>query len=923
MRITGEEPDIMLVTEILPKARVAAVQPARLAIPGYKVYLSFLPDDSNLSVMKPRGICIYVRDCLPCSEVKLNYPIREHLWISICLRGSDKLLIGCIYKSPSSSAESVNQLGHLLNLAVTLKPTHLLITGDFNAPEIDWSTETSRAPTGHWSHEFLELLRDHYLTQHVLTPTRYRPGQTPHVLDLVLTSEEGMVCDLQSHPPLGSSDHVILTFTLRCYISDGPTAALKPALHRGDYGAMIRMAREVAWDVPEGCTVDQHNMVFRKTLDSICERGIPRQRPNGRKRNLYMTREALALQNRKKKLWKTYLQTQNVLDYYRFSRTRTQLKSLTRRLRRDFERQLANNLTDNPKAFWRYVHSRLTTRTSVDDLITDNGIVASTDAAKAKALADAYSRVFCWDEDPSDVPTMNPQYDGPLLENLQVTPKQVERKLRDLRPTSSPGPDAVHAKVLHELAAPLCLPLAELFNHSLEDGKVPEEWKLGQVVPIYKKGPRNDPSNYRPVSLTSVTPKVLESLVRDALFQHLSETGQLTECQHGFRPGRSCATQLLCALEDWTLQMEGGQPVDVAYLDFRRAFDSVPHLRLLRKLHDMGVRGTLLEWLRSFLTERKQRVVVNGSVSDWTVVGSGIPQGTVLGPVLFIAFVNDLPGCIESSCKLFADDTKVYVGAGTECGREQLQRDLEALANWSRRWKLPFNPAKCTILHLGSQNVQAEYCIEGSALRRVESEGDLGVRVDQLLKFKEQAAAAVGRANRTLGLIKHSFVHLDSKTLPLLYKAMVRPHLEYCNQVWGPFNIADMKLVERVQRRASRLVPELRHLPYEERLKKLRLPSLQYRRRRGDMVLMYNMMNGCCGLDKNDFFEPAPSTRTRGHRLKVAKKPATTRVRRNHFAARVVSDWNGLPEEVACAPSTNTFKNRLDKHWTKHLYIFP
>ena len=510
-----------------------------------------------------------------------------------------------------------------------------------------------------------------------------------------------------------------------------------------------------------------------------------------------------------------------------------------------------------------------------------------------------------------------------LLQELQVTPDQVEGKLRCLRPTASPGPDAVHPRVLSELAAPLCRPLTELFNHSLTTGRVPEEWKLGQVVPIYKKGSRSDPSNYRPVSLTSVTSKVLESLVRDALLEHFAMTGLLTDCQHGFRPGRSCATQLLCTLEDWTRLMEEGEPVDVAYLDFRRAFDSVPHLRLLQKLHDMGIRGRLLEWLRSFLTDRKQRVILNGSASDWTPVGSGIPQGTVLGPVLFIAFVNDLPDCIESACKLFADDTKVYVGAGTELGRGKLQKDLDALATWSRKWRLPFNPAKCTVLHLGRQNVRMEYSIEGATLKKTEVEKDLGVQVDQPLKFREQAAAAAGKANRTLSLIKHSFAHIDARTLPLLYKTMVWPHLEYCNHIWGPFNAADMKRVERVQRRATCLVPELRKLPYEERLKQLNLPSLRYHHRRGDMILMFNIMHGRSGLDKDSLFSPTPSTRTRGHRLKVAKKPAVSRVRRNHFAALVVADWNSLPEDVVCAPSLNAFKNRLDKHWREHVYTAP
>ena len=199
----------------------------------------------------------------------------------------------------------------------------------------------------------------------------------------------------------------------------------------------------------------------------------------------------------------------------------------------------------------------------------------------------------------------------------------------------------------------------------------------------------------------------------------------------------------------------------------------------------------------------------------------------------------------------------------------------------------------------------------------------MAVLIDKQLKFREQAAAAASRANRVLGLIRHTFCHLDRKTLPLLYKTVVRPLLEYGNQVWGPFNMADKRLLERVQRRATKLIPEIRHRPYQERLRALSLPSLQYRRRRGDMIAMYNIMHGRVGLRREDFFDEPRAAHTRGHPLKVAKPQAASRVRSNHFSIRTVNDWNSLPGDVACAPSVEAFKNRLDKHWAVLAYDAP
>jgi len=268
-----------------------------------------------------------------------------------------------------------------------------------------------------------------------------------------------------------------------------------------------------------------------------------------------------------------------------------------------------------------------------------------------------------------------------------------------------------HVCILREAADPLSAILARIFRYSLDIGQLPTDWKAGDVVPIFKKGDKQSPANYRPVSLTSVLCKVMEAIIRDRLMDHMIVTGQLHNAQHGFRPKRSCSSQLLATLEEWSRAVENDDPVDVIYCDFAKAFDSVPHKRLLRKLQDCGVGGRLLRWVEAFLTDRRQRVVLNGVKSAWASVISGVPQGSVLGPLLFVIFVNDLPDVVNSSVQLFADDTKIYGPVSHASGVESLQSDLDALVRWSARWQLPFNIAKCHSLHIGPGNSRNVYAM--------------------------------------------------------------------------------------------------------------------------------------------------------------------------------------------------------------------
>ena len=394
-----------------------------------------------------------------------------------------------------------------------------------------------------------------------------------------------------------------------------------------------------------------------------------------------------------------------------------------------------------------------------------------------------------------------------------------------------------------------------IYNQTLSEGTVPEDWKTANVSAIYKKGNKAVAGNYRPVSLTCIICKVLESIVRERIMCHMTRNRLFSEAQYGFIPGRSTVMQLLRVLDDWTQTLDEGGRVDVVYMDFQKAFDTVAHTRLLHKLTRYGITGTLLRWIEIFLTGRRQRVAVNGSYSDWIAVLSGIPQGSVLGPLLFVIFINDLPDCVRSSIYLFADDTKIYRRVSSKEDQDELQADLDSLQEWSNRWLLKFHPEKCKTMSIKTPHksiLESSYHMTKTVnnitseieLEKVSQEKDLGVLTDQHLNFEEHLNQKANKANQMMGLIRRSFHYLDTQTFRWLFKALVRPHLEYAQAVWSPLRKKDVNTLENVQRRATKLIPGLRDLSYPERLRNIDIPTLAYRRLRGDMVELYKIISG-------------------------------------------------------------------------------
>lgn len=924
MGACGEEPDIIFVTEVLPKANALSVHQALLSLPGYTLFTNFETELMCQSSKGTRGVGIYVQNCLHATTVCFpGTTFTEQLWVKIKLKGSDSLYAGCIYRSPSGDSQrSIEDLCYLLRTVCASNPSHLLVAGDFNLPHIDWNLHLCRAPDSNPAHQFLSTVQDLFLFQHVTEPTRYRDGVSPSLLDLILTNEEGMITSMDFCPGLGKSDHVMIKSKLAVYSSVCKPNCLKWNFSRANFQELDKQLSKISWDFLYTEDINSGYSHFCSMLLSLQSEHIPKARSSQARKNIYMNSQALRLKRQKRTLWATYTRSQKPVDLARYKICRNKLRGLTRKLRRDFESELVSNIKSNPKAFWKYSNSRTKVRPRLGDLRNSSGTLVSHDQAKAGILNEYFAGNFT-KEKPFTEPEFEDSFGGRLLTDVRVSTQSVQAKLLALKPSCAPGPDDIHPRVLRELSHTLARPLSLLFRRSLDTETLPAAWKQGVVVPIHKKGDKQLPENYRPVSLTSVPCKVLESLIRDELMRHLDSHGLLSEHQHGFRPRRSCSTQLLEALDDWTRMMDRKIPVDVVYLDFRKAFDLVPHKRLLFKLHRCGVSGKLLSWIEAFLSGRTQQVTIGGCRSNSVPVTSGVPQGSVLGPLLFLLYVNDLPEAVSCSVKLFADDAKLFSKIATELEAEMMQADLDSLVAWAARWQMTFNQDKCKVMHIGSANPEVSFHMADHQLQCTQVERDLGIRVDSILKFREQAAAAVAKANQVLAVIRRSFALIDETTLPMLFKTLVRPHLEYGNLVWGPFNRADQRAIERVQRRATRLVSNIRHLEYQARLRHLKLPSLYYRRRRGDMIHVYLMLHGGVDVSTLNMFEMHTGGVTRGHSLKLSKPRASCRARQNFFSVRVVNDWNGLPDAVVNAPSLNAFKNRLDTHWEFIWYTIP
>jgi len=833
-----------------------------------------------------------------------NFP--ESIWCIINCNG-ENTLIGVCYRAPNSAIINDEALYLLLSKVGNQR---VVILGDFNFPALKWGANDTLDA----SHPFIENIGNNFLFQLVDEPTRDQ-----NFLDLILSSDDSLVQKLEVGEPFESSDHQVIRFNLICKKIASGVNIRRFDYFKADYNEIRKYAESLNWDDIskfDNKNVDEIWTQIKTDILEIRDKFI-KIKKNSKCKCKWVTKRVTKFRKAKKKAWN--ISSGRDSSLYEIYKKKLKLSVKENKIaKKNFEERLVNNIKKDSKSFYAYASSKKRTNNKVGPLEDNSGKILNDNKLNADLLNKYFSSVFTKENMqsiPSPLQTFNANSDQ-ILDKLSITEEIVFVKLSKINVNKSQGPDQIHGKLLYELRSELMKPLTKLYKLSIESGVVPQDWRDANVAPLHKKGSRKKPENYRPVSLTCIIGKILESIIKDSISAHFEKHDLIRSSQHGFTSGRSCLTNLIDFIEVVTKELDEGKCVDLIYLDFSKAFDKVPYSRLYRKLEALGIGGNILQWVQNWLSNRRQRVGIDSEYSDWAAVTSGVPQGSVLGPILFIIYINDLDNNIISKLNKFADDSKLGKGIKSSEDVECLRQDLAKLGKWSEDWQMQFNTDKCLVMHLGRGNVSSEYKVNDSILKESDSERDLGVIIDKNLKFSEQCSKVAHSANITLGMIKRTIHHKSKSVITRLYKALVRPQLEYCVQAWRPYLKKDIDKLERVQHRATKMITECSKLSYENRLKVAGLTTLDDRRDRGDLIETFKVLKGLSKLDYQNLFTLDSNSRTRGNKYKLVKSRSRLDIRKNFFSQRVINNWNRLPDSVVDAVSVNSFKNRYDSYFS-------
>ena len=909
---------------------------AEVHIPGYTCYRA---DRTSRAC---GGAATYLHNSITVEETK-SFSNSYCELVAIYSKEANIVIAG-IYRPPSAPFDKFDEcLSTLQQFINGIQRTPVLhITGDFNLPFINWtnsSIDTGCSISLSDRQSALALLNfneECLLQQEVLEPTRKN-----NILDLVFSNDSDSIHSI-SVTKTELSDHDIVSctllnpelllpsqtqerpvFTPSCLLDD-------INLNSADWDAINAELLEVDWASITDPSNDQDTAwtLFEDKVAFICSKNAP-----SHSRNIQVSSQSSIPKPRReliRKKRRLNARINAIKHGVRTPRNSTKLDNLNNEranieilMKEDIKQERLRQeiaalakMKINPKAFYSYAKKSAKFKAPVGPLADDANNLQCDPTVMGNILQKQYQKAFSNPENvnPDNIPDEKGHTEE--LSDITFSVDDVLSAIKETGRFSAPGPDKFPALILRECKDALAPTIAKLWQLSFDTSDIAEMFRSQSIIPIFKKGSKAVAANYRPVSLTSHLIKLCERIMRNQMVSFLERNNMFNPDQHGFQKGKNCLTQLLHHIEDIICDLNLDKNADVLYLDFSKAFDKVDHKILLKKIQAFGIRGKLYDWIASFLTGRKQHVIVDGVMSTIIDVISGVPQGTVLGPLLFLIYIDDIFSVVKhSKIKVFADDSKLHKDISSHIDRILLQEDLLSVVNWADVNNMELNEEKFQLLQHGKlPDLKQPYILpSGETLKGSDHVKDLGVYIDPDLNWRTHIAMKSAKARNMASWVLRTFISRDVATMMLLYKSYVRSHLEYCCPLWSPHMQCEIIKLEAVQRSFTAKIQGLGNLNYWERLRRLSMYSLQRRRERYTIILVWKIYNNLSPNSMNiNFRETSRYGTTCIRPLGSSKYTSVNNLRFNSFASRASALYNVVPPAIKSLLTLTTFKPALD-----------
>ena len=929
------------------------------------------------------GVAIYLRnDLIGQLVVAHSSSMCETLVVKV---KALNLLLACLYRPPDSTFESFKEALSVSQKAIDevtdndTKVKDVLMFGDFNLPFISWPSGkiydknvTKKAKEKQQAELLVNFVENNFMENYINTATR---GQ--NILDLVFSNNHHLVNKYTTTINNKFSDHNMLTVEMnftynkekKSTKSVNPTATriyeydLKNATN-DDWMKFSKVLEEVAKsfeeETKEANTEEKllklyshaeraTAIVFQKKKDFIDEEEA-KKKESMKPRNK-IPKKVRVLMRRKKKLSSKILSStswrKNFKTMQEIRKVEEEIDANYKERRNKEENEAIKAMKKNPKFFYCYAKKFSKTNTEIAAFDKEDGESTDDPEEQAEMLQAQYESVasepkkefevepnfFTKEDECSECKeekvheckediSENPET-KPTITDIYFSVSDVSKCIEMMSAGAAAGPDGIPAAMLKGAKTTFAIMISDILRTSLDSGNIPNVLKLAHIIPLHKGGNRAEPSNYRPISLTSHLIKTMERVVRAEMVSYLEFHMLMDPRQHGSRVGRSTLSQLLVHQDEVLKALEEGFNIDTIYTDFSKAFDKCDFGILLHKIKKLGIKGKLGRWIQSFLNQRQQKVMVNKMKSTGTPLKSGIPQGSVLGPILFLIYISDIGKDLLASTLVYVDDAKVKQKIKTENDVENLQNELIKLDNWCSTNNMVFNKKKFQVIRYGQDESLKSNTTYFSGnydetIERFESLRDLGVQLSEDGTFSQHIENVCKKARQKGGWILRTFFCRNINFMKQMFNVLVQPHIDYCSQLWMPQEGSKLEMVEKVMRDYTRRIPELRGLNYTERLKKLSMNSQQRRLERYQLLYTWKVMEG---LVPNPGLTWSPAEARRGRECEVPHlrgSAAVQALRKQSYQMSGPNLWNCLPKDIRnkTGCSQDEFKELLDQFLT-------